>query len=187
MLIKEELMAMVNADLAALCKERGISVYKGKTRINKQEMVDKLLEYNVDHPEDTTVTAPELKEELKEVVKENPVVEVSEDVTKITPWVVGDKDEQINRADVGTLIAFLDFKGKPRTGKLVNRSAKRREVKLVTEYEAEFIVSYDSVLWVRFGTRWPKMVYQMLKEYKNGKSFVVTVVQKDEEDTGSSN
>ena len=58
-------------------------------------------------------------------------------------------------------------------------------VKLVTEFDAEFVVSYDRILWVKNGNRWPKMVYQMLKEYKNGKTFIVTVERK--ESTESSN
>lgn len=172
MFIKEELLKLTNANLVAMCKERGIPVYKGKTKMNKNEMVDNLIAFGKENPTEEEVTSPELKEELKEVVKENPVPEV-EDVTKVTPWIIGDKDEFIENAQVGTLMAFLDGKGKPRSGKMVNRSAKRREVKLVTEYDAEFIVSYDSILWVKNGSRWPKMVYQMLKEYKNGKSFVV--------------
>lgn len=184
MFIKEELLKQTNANLVAMCKERGIAVYKGKTKINKQEMVERLIAYGQENPEEEEVTSSELKEELKEVVKENPVPEV-EDVTKVTPWIIGDKDEFIENAQVGTLMAFLDAKGKPRSGKMVNRSAKRRMVKLVTEYDAEFTVSYDSILWVKNGTRWPKMVYQMLKEYKNGKSFIVAF--KGEEDTESSN
>lgn len=184
MFIKEELLKLTNTELVAMCKEREISVYKGKGRLNKQEMVDKLVEFGTNNPDKEMVTSPELKEELKEVVKENPVPEV-EDVTQITPWVVGDKDEFIENAQVGTLMAFLDGKKKPRSGKMVNRSAKRRLVKLVTEFDAEFTVSYDDILWVKNGNRWPKCVYQMLKEYKNGKTFVVTV--KGKEDSESSN
>lgn len=184
MFINEELLKLTNVELVAMCKERNIPVYKGKTKINKQEMVDRLIAYGKENPEKENVCSTELKEELKEVVKENPIPEV-EDVTQVAPWVVGDKDEFIENAQVGTLMAFLDGKGKPRSGKMVNRSAKRREVKLVTEYDAEFIVSYDSILWVKNGNRWPKMVYQMLKEYKNGKTFIVTV--KGKEDTESGN
>ena len=183
MFIKEELLKLSNTELVAMCKERGISVYKGKGRLNKTEMVDALVEYGQNNPEKENVTAPELKEELKEMVKENPTP-VVDDVTQIAPWVVGDKDEFIEKAEVGTLMAFLDDKGKPRSGKMVNRSAKRRMVKLVTEYDAEFTVSFDKVLWVKNGNRWPKMVYQMLKEYKNGKTFVVAI--KGKEDTENS-
>lgn len=190
MFIKEELLKLTNANLVAMCKERGIPVYKGKTKMNKNEMVDNLIAFGKENPTEEEVTSPELKEELKEVIekaKENPIYYTKdvEDVTKVTPWIIGDKDEFIENAQVGTLMAFLDGKGKPRSGKMVNRSAKRREVKLVTEYDAEFIVSYDSILWVKNGSRWPKMVYQMLKEYKNGKSFVVAF--KGEESTESSN
>ena len=90
-----------------------------------------------------------------------------------TPWIMGNKDELIEKAEVGTLMAFIDSYGKPRTAKMINRSSARRQVKLITEYDWEFIVSYDSILWVRFGARWPKAVYTMLKEYKNGRKIRV--------------
>lgn len=184
MFIKEELELLKTTELQAMCKERGISVYRGKGRLNKTELIEALVGYGVENPnsEVETVNAPELKEELKEIIKENPVPEVNEDMTQVAPWVVGDKDVFIEKAEVGTLMAFLDSNGKPRSGKMVNRSAKRRMVKLVTEYDAEFTVSYDMILWVKFGTRWPKTVYQMLKEYKNGKSFAVTIFTERESD-----
>lgn len=184
MFIKEELLKLTNAELVAMCKERNLPVYKGKTKMNKGELVESLVNFGKENPDKEKVEAPELKEELKEVVKESPKPEV-EDVTQVAPWVVGDKDEFIENAQVGTLMAFLDAKGKPRSGKMVNRSASRRMVKLVTEFDAEFVVSYDKILWVKNGNRWPKMVYQMLKEYKNGKTFIVTI--KGKEDTESGN
>ena len=80
------------------------------------------------------------------------------------------KERYIEEAEVGTLIAFLDANGKPRTAALVNRSSKRRMLKLKTEFDWEFEVSYDSVLWVRKGDRWACGVYRILKGYDpNGK------------------
>lgn len=186
MFIKEELELSKTTELQSMCKDRGISIYRGKGRLNKTELIEALVAYGMEHPDSEveTVSSPELKEELKDIVKDNPVPDVKEvngnEITQVAPWVVGDKDVFIEKAEVGTLMAFLDSNGKPRSGKMVNRSAKRRMVKLVTEYDAEYTVSYDMILWVKFGTRWPKTVYQMLKEYKNGKSFVVTVVSQSE-------
>lgn len=187
MLIKEELMKLTNVELDNMCKERNIPRYKGekgKTHINKSEMIEKLVEYGLNNPNSENVESKELKEELKEIKNVTEVPEVKkEEVTQVTPWIMGNKDDFINNADVGVLIAFLDENGKPRTGKLVNRSSSRRMVKLVTEFDREFVVSYDNVLWVKYGTRWPKLVYTMLKEYKNGKSVVVTC--QSNKDTGS--
>ena len=86
------------------------------------------------------------------------------------PWEMVDKTKYIDELEPGVLVAFYDNKGKPRTGKFVNRSSKKKIIKLVTEFGWEFIVPYENVLWIRFGNRWPKGVYKILKEYnKNGK------------------
>lgn len=81
------------------------------------------------------------------------------------------KERHIEEAEVGTLIAFLDENGKPRTAALVNRSSKRRLLKLKTEFDWEFEVPYDNVLWVRTkGNRWAYGVYRILKGYNpNGR------------------
>lgn len=80
------------------------------------------------------------------------------------------KERYIEEAEVGTLIAFLDGNGKPRTAALINRSSKRRLLKLKTEFDWEFEVPYDSVLWVRKGDKWAYGIYRILKGYNpNGK------------------
>ena len=193
MLKKDELMLMKNTELSAMCKERGIPVYEGKNHVKKEVMVDRLLAYQEsnkpveNNPTEkkaepkpvkkanekivishtvNPVIPPVMKKELNNIIKENE--RETEEILN-TPWIMGNKDDLIEKAEVGTLIAFIDNRGKPRTAKMVNRSSARRQVKLVTEYDWEFIVSYDSVLWVKFGARWPKAVYTMLKEYTNGK------------------
>lgn len=80
------------------------------------------------------------------------------------------KERYIEEAEVGTLVAFLDGNGKPRTAALINRSSKRRLLKLKTEFDWEFEVPYDSVLWVRKGDKWAYGIYRILKGYNpNGK------------------
>ena len=99
--------------------------------------------------------------EVEPVVEES--VEPVEEVKPEKPWEMLDKKKHIEEAEVGTLIAFYDEKGKPRTAALVNRSSSREVVKVVTEFEREFIVPYANVLWVRKGPRWPRAVYEILK------------------------
>ena len=206
MLKKDELMLLKNTELSSMCKERGIPVYEGKNHVKKEIMVDRLLAYQESNKpvEDNTtvkkaqpkpvkkasekviishshtvnpVIPPVMTKELKDAIKNNE--RETEEILN-TPWVMGNKDELIEKAEVGTLIAFIDNKGKPRTAKMVNRSSKRRQIKLVTEYDWEFIVSYDSVLWVKFGARWPKAVYTMLKEFKNGKHIRVQKAESED-------
>lgn len=80
------------------------------------------------------------------------------------------KERYIDEAEVGTLIAFLDEQGKPRTAALVNRSSSRKVVKVKTEYDWEFTVPYSNILWVKKGGKWAYGVYRILKGYNpNGK------------------
>lgn len=141
---KDDLQKLTVKELEAKCKELGLTYYSGKKHLTKSEMIDKL----------------------------SGVENVSEDTEK--PWVLNDKDKYIEEAQPGTLIAFVDDKGKPRTAALVNRSASRRVIKVETEFNWTFVVPYDNVLWVRNGSRWPKGVYKMLKEYKNGRATNIT-------------
>ena len=92
------------------------------------------------------------------------------------------KERYIEEATVDTKIAFLDQNGKPRTAALVNRSSKRRLLKLKTEFGWEFEVPYDNVLWVKQGTKWAYGIYRILKGYNpNGKCIRPEVQETTEE------
>lgn len=71
--------------------------------------------------------------------------------------------EFVDSTDFGTLIAFVDEQGKARTGKLVNRSRPTRKVIAETEYGRQFVVPYESVLWIKTGQRWPRKILNLLK------------------------
>ena len=167
---KNELEKLTAKELLAKCKEFGLQCYRGKSRLTKSELIDSLLNVNnTETKEEDLVPMPgsEKLSELKKEFSSNDEVIVEPEPEK--EWINEDKEKYIEEANEGTLIAFLDLKGKPRTAALVNRSSKRKVVKLITEFGWEFIVPYANVLWVRNGTRWPKGVYNMLKGYKNGK------------------
>lgn len=166
---KNDLEKLTAKELLAKCKEFGLQCYRGKSRLTKAEMIDSLLNVNNTETKEDLVPMPgserlsELKKEFDSAVEEKVEPEPEKE------WVNENKEKYIEEAEEGTLIAFIDLKGKPRTAALVNRSSKRKVVKLITEFGWEFIVPYANVLWVRNGTRWPKGVYKMLKVYKNGK------------------
>ena len=69
----------------------------------------------------------------------------------------------IENIDVGTIVAFRLSNGKVKSAKVARKSTKNRKLKLETDYGAEYIVSYDDIVWVRTGKRWPKGVYKLLK------------------------
>ena len=80
------------------------------------------------------------------------------------------KMRYIESAEIGVIVAFRLPNGRVKSAKVVKKSTKNRKLKLETSYNAEYIVSYDDVIWVRTGKRWPKGVYELLKgKVDNGK------------------
>lgn len=84
------------------------------------------------------------------------------------------KMSYIENVDIGTIVAFRLSNGKVKSAKVTRKSTKNRKLKLETDYGAEYIVSYDDIVWVRTGKRWPRGVYKLLKGQvdTNGKEKV---------------
>lgn len=74
-----------------------------------------------------------------------------------------DKAAYVENAEIGTIVAFKLPDGRVKSAKISRRSIAHRKLKLVTQYGAEFVVSYDDIIWVRTGKRWPKGVFNLLK------------------------
>ena len=83
-----------------------------------------------------------------------------------------DKMKYIEEAAIGSIVAFKIDESKAKSAKIVQKSSKKRKLKLETEYGATFIVPYESVVWVKTGNRWPRGVYEMLKGSSNEKEEV---------------
>lgn len=73
------------------------------------------------------------------------------------------KMQYVENIEIGTLVAFRLSNGKVKSAKVVRKSTKNRKLKLETDYGAEYVVSYDDIVWVRTGKRWPRGVYKLLK------------------------
>lgn len=71
--------------------------------------------------------------------------------------------EYVERVSAGTLIAFRLPTGKVISAKIKRKSTKRRILQVETSYGAEHLVSFEDVIWVRTGKRWPRGVYNLLK------------------------
>lgn len=84
------------------------------------------------------------------------------------------KMSYIENIDIGTIVAFRLSNGKVKSAKVTRKSTKNRKLKLETDYGAEYIVSYEDIVWVRTGKRWPRGVYKLLKGQvdANGKETI---------------
>ena len=171
---RTELEAMKAEELRQMCKDMGISFYKGKSRLTKAEMIDKLL-CEVESNGDEVVEA---NDESAEQTKSEPV-KSQEEIEAEEAAKLAMRAKYIEEAKVGTIIAFRLESGKVISAMIVKKSTKNRKFKVETKYGAEHIVLFDEILWVRTNKRWPKFIYNLFKE--NVKSQEVDEDVRDEE------
>lgn len=164
---KENLQKKTCKELRVLAKELNIS---GRWDMTKDKLIDAILGVEVVKKTEKSESA---KDECKVDNQEN-VVEVEDKVEKESANVdvdMAQKMPYIENIEIGTLVAFRLSNGKVKSAKVTRKSTKNRKLKLETDYGAEYIVSYDDIVWVRTGKRWPRGVYRLLKGLvdENGK------------------
>ena len=154
---KEELQKMKCCELFKLATSMGI---KGAWRMKKADVIEAIL--------GAENLNAEVAESAKENIKiDNPDVEVENKTQKESANIVDvdfeGKMQRIEAIEIGTLVAFKLSNGKVKSAKVARKSSKNRKLKVETEYGASYIISYQDVIWVRSGKRWPRGVYMMLK------------------------
>ena len=156
---RENLQKKTCKELRELAKELNIS---GRWDMTKDQLIDAILGAEV---VENTNESESAKDECKVDNQEN-VVEVEDKVEKESANVdvdMAQKMPYIENIEIGTLVAFRLSNGKVKSAKVTRKSTKNRKLKLETEYGAEYIVSFDDIVWVRTGKRWPRGVYKLLK------------------------
>lgn len=155
---KENLQNKTCKELRELAKDMNIS---GRWDMTKEQLIDAILGAEVVK---TTNESESAKDECK--VDNHDVVEVEDKVEKESANVEVDMKQKmpyIENIEIGTIVAFRLSNGKLKSAKVMRKSTKNRKLKLETDYGAEYIVSYDDIVWVRTGKRWPRGVYNELK------------------------
>lgn len=82
------------------------------------------------------------------------------------------KDEYIQSAEEGAIVAFrLNFESKRGlkltkviSGKIVENEQDQEVYVVETRNNLKYVVPYSSVVWVKTGGRWPKGVYDEMKQ-----------------------
>lgn len=156
---RENLQKKTCKELRELAKELNIS---GRWDMTKDQLIDAILGAEV---VENTNESESAKDECKVDNQEN-VVEVEDKVEKESANVdvdMAQKMPYIENIEIGTLVAFRLSNGKVKSAKVTRKSTKNRKLKLETDYGTEYIVSFDDIVWVRTGKRWPRGVYKLLK------------------------
>lgn len=162
---KENLQNKTCKELRELAKNMSIS---GRWDMTKGQLIDAILGAEVVKMTNESKSA---KDECK-IDNHEKVVEVEDKSEKKSASIdMKQKMPYIENIEVGTLVAFRFSNGKVKSAKVTRKSTKNRKLKLETDYGAEYIVSYDDIVWVRTGKRWPRGVYKLLKGLvdENGK------------------
>lgn len=149
----EELAAMNCKSLRDVAKELDVP---GRWDMNKDTLIACIMDAQEKFIKEEKGQEPEVKEENQKVACE------SSDTPKNSN--LEEMEKRVNRASVGTLVAFFDILGKARTGKITEHTGSG--IIAETEYGAKFLVTFDKVLWVKFNHRWPRWVYNLLKGIK---------------------
>lgn len=158
MLKREEVEKWHCEKLASYCRENGISHYHGKNRFRKAEMIEAILK-----EQKPSVTKAFVAEQCESKI-EDVSVAVKEKEAADNEALNENKEHYLQNIKVGTLVAFREYNKKLNTAAVQNVSFKRRQLRLITQYGKEYIVSFDDVVWIRTKKRWPKFVLNELKQ-----------------------
>lgn len=162
---KENLQSKTCKELRELAKGLNIS---GRWDMTKEQLIEAILGVeNAMGSENKAIIGQSANDECKvdnRANGSNVEAEVKiENESAGTGANIDQKMSYVERIEIGTIVAFRLSNGKVKSAKVTNKSTKNRKLKLETDYGAEYIVSYDDIVWVRTGKRWPRGVYNLLK------------------------
>lgn len=170
---KEKLQAMSKPEIQEEAKKRGISRYRQKKALSKDELIEAIMAQEEELSENKGVeVAPEATDDGNELdTQAEPAAgdvepEAEEEVDEEAR--VNRHKQYVENVKVGTLVAFKTGPNKAKSAVVTKRSTKNRKLKVETKYGKEFIIYFDDVIWVHTNKRWPRGVYNMLKGKVNG-------------------
>lgn len=157
---KEKLSKMTVPQLRDVAKGYNII---GRWDLKKDELVNAILRAEkAECSEKDAKVSKSAKDECKIEAKAD-AVEKEEKEQQPYEFDREQRLKYVENVKIGTLVAFTLGSGKTKAAKVTKKSSKRRQLKVETEYGATYNISYDSVIWVRTGRRWPSGVMKMLK------------------------
>lgn len=153
---KNELLNLTVKELREIAKRYEIS---GRWDMTKEQLAEELSIRMQKEDEDPASWQDDPEETPAE---ETPTEETTE-VTEIENYDADLRLRYVENAEVGTLVAFKLPNGKVKSAKISRKSTKRKMLRVITGYDVEYDIPYNDVIWVKYGKRWPKGVYSMLK------------------------
>ena len=128
----------------------------GRHNMKKAELIQAILmTYASEEPQKFMSAATTVDKEVK--------TEKKRERKELTEVQKANKMRYIEKVEIGTIVAFKLPGMKVKSAKVVRKSTKNRKFKVETTYGADFVISFDDVIWVKTNKRWPKGVYNLLK------------------------
>lgn len=174
---KEFLEAKTRKELRVIATKLEIT---GRWEMTKGQLIDAILRANSAENSDKNevdVNLQSANDECKVDNNKNVNVETEDKVENKSVNInvnMEQKMSYIENINIGTIVAFRLPNGRVKSAKVTRKSTKNRKLKLETDYGAEYIISYEDIVWVRTGKRWPRGVYKLLKGQvdSNGKEKI---------------
>lgn len=143
--MKEELKSLTVSQLRERAKELGIS---GRWEMTKTQLIDAIEK-----------SQPKIESEKTNEFRESSDMVIGE----IRDYDKSKRMKFVENVSVGSIVAFRCFGGKVKSAKVIDKEEDKKKLILETNYGRTFRVSYEDILWVRMGSRWPKGIIQLLK------------------------
>lgn len=143
--MKEELKSLTVSQLRERAKELGIS---GRWEMTKAQLIDAIEK-----------SQPKIESEKTNESRESSDMVIGE----IRDYDKSKRMKFVENVSVGSIVAFRCFGGKVKSAKVIDKEEDKKKLILETNYGRTFRVSYEDILWVRMGSRWPKGIIQLLK------------------------
>ena len=109
--------------------------------------------------------AKESESATEEITIDNDEINVETEIKRENSVSINREQKQkyLDNIQIGALGAFKVSETKAKSAKVIKKSTKQKKLMVETSYGATSVISFDDVLWVRTGNRWPRGVYNMLK------------------------
>lgn len=167
---QKELESRKAKDLMKYATSIGV---KGAWKMRKLEVIEAILRAEIN--DKVEMSDQKIENAIDKEKIDNDTNKVSEIKSEKTSEVVYDAEHKMKAytetATIGMLVAFKLPDGKVKSAKIVKKSTKNRKFMVETEYNQQYLVAFEDILWVRTGSRWPKGIYRLLKgQVNNGEA-----------------
>lgn len=162
---KETLREILKKETCKELRERAKKNHiSGRWDMTKTQLIDAILKAEVVKNTNELKGVKSAKDESKIDNQESIAAENKDEKKSANVEInMEQKMSYIENIKIGTLVAFRLSNGRVKSAKVIRKSTKNRKLKLETDYGAEYIVSFEDIIWVRTNKRWPRGVYNLLK------------------------